>query len=227
MSPELIHPWLSPAKARYKILMSCSACEWCKYSCVTTIYIVSVVPEASFHLALAPCLPIFCPIAIQVHFRNMFNLHVLANANLPAISPLTLAKVFSAGLVVLFLAFFTVVKRVWFHPLSKIPGPRLAVATSWYQFYYDVVCNGAYSHQFLGLHKKYGEYFRDECSFCIPSLTQLVYCSIFHFQNCTDPCSHQGLRLFQPVCGSNLSPLHRINLQKLKSCRAFSPRSAL
>lgn len=94
----------------------------------------------------------------------MFNLHLLPNANLPAISLWTLAKVLSASLVVLFLAFFfMVVKRLYFHPLSKIPGPRLAAATSLYQFYYDVVCNGAYSHQYLRFHESYGEYFGDEC----------------------------------------------------------------
>ena len=50
------------------------------------------------------------------------------------------------------------IRRVWFHPLSKYPGPRLAALTLWWQCYYDVFLNGG--GQLLAylepLHEKYG-----------------------------------------------------------------------
>lgn len=46
--------------------------------------------------------------------------------------------------------------RLYFHPLHHFPGPRLAAATRWYEFYYDVVCNGQYVRRFPAYHQKYG-----------------------------------------------------------------------
>jgi ornithine cyclodeaminase/alanine dehydrogenase-like protein (mu-crystallin family) len=34
---------------------------------------------------------------------------------------------------------------VYFGPLAKFPGPKLAAATLWYEFYYDVILKGRYS----------------------------------------------------------------------------------
>lgn len=47
--------------------------------------------------------------------------------------------------------------RVFFHPLSKYSGPKLAAATVWYQTYYDVWMGGELAHQVKNLHKKYGK----------------------------------------------------------------------
>jgi hypothetical protein len=46
--------------------------------------------------------------------------------------------------------------RLFLHPLSKFPGPRLAAATYWYEFYYDVSKQGVYLWKIKELHKKYG-----------------------------------------------------------------------
>ena len=48
--------------------------------------------------------------------------------------------------------------RVWFHPLSKYPGPRLAALTLWWQCYYDVFLNsgGQLLAHLKPLHEKYG-----------------------------------------------------------------------
>lgn len=43
-----------------------------------------------------------------------------------------------------------------FHPLSHIPGPKLAAATYWPEFYYDVIQYGCYTKQIVEMHKKYG-----------------------------------------------------------------------
>jgi hypothetical protein len=49
-----------------------------------------------------------------------------------------------------------VVYRLFFHPLAKFPGPKLAAATLWYEFYYDVVQPGQFFRKIQELHCKYG-----------------------------------------------------------------------
>ena len=44
------------------------------------------------------------------------------------------------------------------HPLSKVPGPRLAAATYWPEFYHDVILTGRYTHAIKKMHDKYGEH---------------------------------------------------------------------
>ena len=43
-----------------------------------------------------------------------------------------------------------------FHPLYKIPGPRLAAATYLPEFYYDTIKYGRYTKQIQKMHEKYG-----------------------------------------------------------------------
>jgi hypothetical protein len=48
--------------------------------------------------------------------------------------------------------------RVYFHPLSKFPGPKLAAATFWYEFYYDLWPHKfQYMWKIQRLHEKYGK----------------------------------------------------------------------
>ncbi|KAL1989662.1 hypothetical protein VTN49DRAFT_6859 [Thermomyces lanuginosus] len=53
-----------------------------------------------------------------------------------------------------------VVYRLYFSPLSKFPGPKLAAATLLYEFYYDVVRRGQYTFKIKELHKQYGPIIR-------------------------------------------------------------------
>lgn len=46
--------------------------------------------------------------------------------------------------------------RIWFSPLSHIPGPKLAAATRWYEFYFDAVKTGRYFAEIERMHKVYG-----------------------------------------------------------------------
>ena len=48
--------------------------------------------------------------------------------------------------------------RLFFHPLRKIPGPWIAAATNWYEFYQDVVLVGHYVKEYPKLHAKYGQF---------------------------------------------------------------------
>jgi hypothetical protein len=65
------------------------------------------------------------------------------------------------------------VYRLYFSPVAKFPGPKLAALTLWYripsarfwnwqltccryEFYYDVVCRGQYTFEIKRMHEKYG-----------------------------------------------------------------------
>lgn len=52
------------------------------------------------------------------------------------------------------------VRRLYFHPLSKFPGPRSAALTSWYGFYFDVIKGGIGIQRWPDLHKNYGSIIR-------------------------------------------------------------------
>ena len=49
-----------------------------------------------------------------------------------------------------------VLYRFFLHPLAKFPGPKLAIATYWYEFYYDVIKGAKYTWKLSELHEKYG-----------------------------------------------------------------------
>jgi hypothetical protein len=57
-----------------------------------------------------------------------------------------------------FIAWFLclVLYRLFLHPLRNVPGPKLAAATGWYEFYQDVILDGHYLHDYPRLHAKYG-----------------------------------------------------------------------
>lgn len=46
--------------------------------------------------------------------------------------------------------------RLYFSPLSKFPGPKLAAITLWYEFYYDVIKKGQYTFEIWRMHEEYG-----------------------------------------------------------------------
>jgi hypothetical protein len=46
--------------------------------------------------------------------------------------------------------------NLYLHPLSRIPGPKLAALGGFYEFWYDVVRDGQYLWQIEKMHNKYG-----------------------------------------------------------------------
>jgi hypothetical protein len=46
--------------------------------------------------------------------------------------------------------------RLFFSPLAAIPGPRLAAATAWYEFYWDCPRKGHYMFKIEQMHREYG-----------------------------------------------------------------------
>jgi hypothetical protein len=49
---------------------------------------------------------------------------------------------------------FTVVSRLFLHPLAKFPGPRLAGATGLWKAYFQ--CTKSFTHELIKLHEVYG-----------------------------------------------------------------------
>ncbi|KAF7118470.1 hypothetical protein CNMCM5793_007991 [Aspergillus hiratsukae] len=50
--------------------------------------------------------------------------------------------------------------RLYFHPLSHIPGPKLAAITHGYEFYYNVIKGGRFIWELERLHQVYGPIIR-------------------------------------------------------------------
>lgn len=48
------------------------------------------------------------------------------------------------------------VYRLFFHPLSRFPGPKIAAITVWYEFYYDGIQRGRYTFEIQRMHDEYG-----------------------------------------------------------------------
>lgn len=46
--------------------------------------------------------------------------------------------------------------RLYFHPLRKIPGPKLAAITHAYEFYYNVIKGGLFIWEIERMHEVYG-----------------------------------------------------------------------
>lgn len=72
-----------------------------------------------------------------------------------AATPIRDVLIASVCLLVIYAAVL-IVYRLYFSPLVKFPGPRIAAATLWYEYYYDVVRRGRYTWKIIELHKQYG-----------------------------------------------------------------------
>jgi hypothetical protein len=48
--------------------------------------------------------------------------------------------------------------RLYFHPLSHIPGPKLAAITHGYEFYHNIIRGGMFIWEVKRLHEIYGTY---------------------------------------------------------------------
>jgi hypothetical protein len=50
-----------------------------------------------------------------------------------------------------------IVYRLYFSPLARFPGPKLAAATSLYEFYYDFFKKATFCYEIERMHQVYGE----------------------------------------------------------------------
>lgn len=67
-----------------------------------------------------------------------------------------------------------VMYRFYYHPLSHIPGPPLAIATYLYEWYYDLYLHGQYTFRLKSLHGRYGGLVK------LSTKTPLKYHRVYH-----------------------------------------------
>lgn len=72
--------------------------------------------------------------------------------------PLNLSLFLGAAITSLAVNAIHLVYRLYFSPLAKIPGPRLAAISRLYELYHDGYRSGGYVHKLRELHKQYGRY---------------------------------------------------------------------
>ena len=60
------------------------------------------------------------------------------------------------SLLVISLSVALAIRQIFYHPLSKFPGPRLAALTPLYKTYYEVFRGGELLGKIQELHNKHG-----------------------------------------------------------------------
>ena len=73
-----------------------------------------------------------------------------------AMKLLTEPVVYTAALGVFCLIFYKIIYKIYLHPLSHIPGSKIATCSFLYEFYHDVLRGGMYMWEIEKMHQKYG-----------------------------------------------------------------------
>ncbi|PYH72891.1 cytochrome P450 [Aspergillus vadensis CBS 113365] len=117
--------------------------------------------------------------------------------------------------------------RLYFHPLSGIPGPKLTAVTHLYEFYYDVICHGRFLFQIEKMHQQYGPIVRinpREVHISDPAFYDEIYASSTRKRE-RDPLAYGAFALPYSMIGTIGHEHHRFRRNILNDF--FSKRSVL
>ncbi|KAF2503356.1 cytochrome P450 [Lophium mytilinum] len=104
------------------------------------------------------------------------------------------------------------VYRIFFSPISHIPGPWQAKVTFWYEFYYDVIVGGQYMFEIFKMHEKYGPVVRitpHEVHIADPDFYDQVYAGGTKRRDKPELFSRSG-GVPESVFGTSKHELHRL-----------------
>ncbi len=92
-------------------------------------------------------------ILYQLHFFRLRAQFVVQQPSM-AFLQYPLAVIVAAA-VLLYLVGLAIY-RLYFSPIAKFPGPKLAALTLWYEAWYDIVKGGQYTFEIGRMHETYG-----------------------------------------------------------------------
>ncbi|RAL08873.1 cytochrome P450 [Aspergillus homomorphus CBS 101889] len=101
---------------------------------------------------------------------------------------LTSDNAYLLGVGLLAYAVLRTLYRLYWHPLSRVPGPKLAAISSLYEFYYQCIQHGRYHFQLVKMHKQYGPIVRvgpNEVHIIDPTFYEEIYSSSTRRRNKT------------------------------------------
>jgi hypothetical protein len=87
--------------------------------------------------------------------RSSYNIHTMLSATVSSQLPVVEA----IGIFISIYATYGILLalyRLYLHPLARYPGPELAAATRWYEFYFDVIERGRFAWEIKCMHEVYG-----------------------------------------------------------------------
>ena len=61
------------------------------------------------------------------------------------------------AILIVFYGVGLVLYRLFLSPIAGFPGPKVAAATGWYEFYHDYFRKGTYVFRIADMHKRYGK----------------------------------------------------------------------
>ncbi|KAI1773034.1 cytochrome P450 [Hypoxylon cercidicola] len=102
--------------------------------------------------------------------------------------------------------------RCFLSPLARIPGPKLAALTYWYECYFDVVQPAQYAFKIKALHQKYGPIVRigpNDVSIADPDFVDTIYAPGPGHKRDKNPKHNRALGVNSSIGGSVSQELHR------------------